>query len=88
MAMRHGLCEPCLTRGDCVPAIIVHHKIHLTPENINDPLITLGFDNLECVCRDCHALAHPEIYRGEASPSRVLFDDDGNVVRRRNDEVD
>lgn len=28
-------------------ARLVHHKTHLTPENINDPEIALGEDNLE-----------------------------------------
>lgn len=87
MDMMHGLCEPCLARGNYVPATIVHHKIHLSPENIDNPLITLGFDNLECVCRDCHALAHPEIYEKGEVASRVYFDSEGNVIRK-NVEVD
>ena len=49
-----GMCERCLVQ----PGEIVHHKIPLTPQNINDPSIALGFQNLELVCRDCHAEAH------------------------------
>jgi 5-methylcytosine-specific restriction endonuclease McrA len=48
-----GLCVHC---GE--PGVIVHHKIELTPRNIDDPAIALGEDNLETVCRTCHALIH------------------------------
>jgi len=41
-----------------VPGEIVHHKIHLTPENIHDPKIALNFDNLQLLCRDCHGKIH------------------------------
>lgn len=53
-----GLCECCLSAGRFTPAEIVHHKIELSPDNINDPTITLSFDNLEAVCRECHAIRH------------------------------
>ena len=36
------LCEECGAAGE-----IVHHIKHITPDNINDPNITLGFDNLQ-----------------------------------------
>lgn len=77
---RHGLCERCIRRGVLEAGEIVHHKRHLTPQNINDPSVTLAFDNLELVCRKCHAVEHPEIY-GEVFEPRVAFDADGNVVR-------
>lgn len=64
-----------------VPGEIVHHKVHLTPKNIGDPSVSLSFDNLELVCRDCHAAEHPEIYGGqEKAPRRVGFDEEGNLV--------
>lgn len=45
-----GMCEECHNeRG-----YIVHHKILLTPENINDPQTTLNFDNLKFDCKACH----------------------------------
>lgn len=52
------MCEVCLAKGIYKPGVIVHHKIHLTPELIAQPEITLSFDNLQLLCRDCHALAH------------------------------
>lgn len=54
------LCERCLAKGIYRPADIVHHKIFLTEDNINDPSITLNFDNLMAVCRDCHEEIHHE----------------------------
>lgn len=53
-----GLCEECLKQGIYRAGEIVHHKIELTPENINDPVISLSWDNLILLCRDCHAKAH------------------------------
>ena len=53
-----GLCERCLAKGIYTPGEIVHHKQPLTAENINDSAVTLGWSNLELVCRECHAEAH------------------------------
>lgn len=56
---------------------IVHHKTELTPRNIDDPMITLNEDNLETVCRTCHAIIH------EGTPplaDGLAFDADGNVI--------
>lgn len=55
---RGYLCENCLRKGIYKPAEIVHHKIELTPMNIDNPELTLGFDNLEAVCRECHSEYH------------------------------
>lgn len=67
------LCEVCLSKGIYTPSEIVHHKIHLTPDNINDPSITLSFDNLQCVCRNCHAAAH-------GNQKRWKIDENGHVL--------
>ena len=40
IAIDGGMCETCHE----VPGYIVHHKIELTPDNINDPDIALGFN--------------------------------------------
>lgn len=68
-----GLCEECLAHGIYTPGKIVHHKIPLTAENINDPSITLSWDNFKLVCQDCHAKEH-------AAESRYSFDESGTVV--------
>ena len=36
-----GLCERCLKEGRISAGVIVHHKIYVTPENINRPDIIL-----------------------------------------------
>lgn len=45
----HGLCEDCQK-----PGYIVHHKERLTPENINDPDVTLNWEKLKYLCLECH----------------------------------
>lgn len=70
-----GLCEQCLKRGLIVPGRIVHHKIHLTPNNINDPTVSLNWDNLELLCMDCHAMQH-------SAKKRYTVDPYGRVTSR------
>lgn len=74
------LCEPCLAKGKYVKGEIVHHIEHLTPANINDPSVTLSFDNLQLVCRDCHAKEHPEIYGRDSGATRCRFDKNGDIL--------
>ncbi len=68
------LCEICEQNGKLVPGEIVHHKIHLSPENIDDPSITMNWENLQLVCRDCHAKIHTGNQR------RYTIDENGRVV--------
>ena len=71
---QHGLCEKCQCAGK-----IVHHKVGLTPENINDPTITLNWENLELLCQECHNQVH---FACEAVVGDLAFDADGNLVQR------
>lgn len=48
------MCERCKINA----ATIVHHKIYLTPANIDDANISLNWDNLEALCQDCHNKEH------------------------------
>lgn len=76
-----GLCERCFKKGLIVPAVIVHHKEWLTPENIHNPAITMNFENLEALCRDCHEEEHSEENRlARQKPRRYTVDKDGNVT--------
>jgi 5-methylcytosine-specific restriction endonuclease McrA len=68
-----GLCERCYKKGLITPGEIVHHKIHITPENINNPDIVLDWGNLELVCRDCHAEIHGK------KKKRFTVDENGRV---------
>lgn len=76
-----GLCERCLRAGRYVPGEIVHHKIHLTPDNIQDPGITLAWSNLELVCRECHAEIHDQ-ETNKRAPKRWTVDEFGRVTPR------
>lgn len=71
---RGGLCEICLASGLYVPGEIVHHKTELTPKNIDDPSVTLSYDNLQLVCRECHASIH------ERRQRRYKLDELGRVI--------
>jgi len=68
-----GLCEKCGR-----PGWIVHHKIKLTPGNINDPNVTLNWDNLEYLCQDCHNREHG----GGSTADGLMFDERGDLVQR------
>lgn len=70
-----GLCEQCLKNGIYKAGEIVHHKTALTPDNIKDPDVSLSWDNLELLCRDCHAKAH-------GSTKRYKVDEMGRVMMK------
>lgn len=55
---RGNLCERCAARGLIVPGDEVHHKERLTPENIDNPTVTLNWNNLELLCKACHLDEH------------------------------
>jgi len=74
-----GLCEKCMGKGIVTPAEIVHHKIPLTDDNINDLSISLSWDNLEALCRTCHAEEHEAIYAAR-SKKRYKIDKLGRVI--------
>ena len=71
---QQNMCEICRAKGIYKPCEIVHHKIQLTPQNINDPSITLDWNNLQCVCRDCHADVHGN------KTKRYKIDELGRVI--------
>lgn len=74
-----GLCERCMAKGIVTPAEIIHHKTPLTDDNINDLNISLSWDNLQALCRQCHAEAHEEMYR-QRTKKRYRIDRQGRVV--------
>lgn len=53
-----GLCEDCMKEGRVTAAEEVHHIKFITPDNINDPNVTLNWDNLVALCRECHRKRH------------------------------
>ena len=72
-----NLCEICLKNGQINPVDEVHHKIRLTPQNINDPKVTLNWKNLEGLCERCHKLAHKRKRRYNVDESGRLSILDG-----------
>lgn len=71
------LCEDCLKKGIVNAAEEVHHKIFITEKNINDPNITLNWDNLVALCRECHKARHKGL-----SERRFTIDEGGKVSPR------
>lgn len=74
----NGVCERC---GN--PGYILHHKILLTPENINDTDVTLNFDNLEFVCLPCHSTDETNDHgfrKDDIKYTQYRIDDDGNIL--------
>lgn len=72
-AKKQIYCQRCMAKGIIRPGEIVHHVIEINPDNINDPAISLNWDNLELLCRECHAEAHG------ARISRYKIDELGKV---------
>jgi 5-methylcytosine-specific restriction protein A len=70
-----AICEQC---GD--PGYILDHIEEITPENINNPEITLNHDNLQYLCTPCHNKKTFSKY----DPVRedVMFDEQGNLIER------
>ena len=76
------LCQHCGR-----PAEEVHHKIHLTPENIGDVKVTMNPENLVSLCKACHFEEH----KGEHAKGRqaaedydYTFDENGMLVKKNN----
>lgn len=76
-----GLCEECKKN----PGYIVHHKITLTQDNINNPEISLNHEHMKYVCKDCH-----DMYDGHGLNKGIkplcVFDDNGQPISLR--EID
>lgn len=86
MLIDSGLCELCCEEMGTE----VHHRVFLTPENIDDPNITLNPENFELLCFDCHKLRHKAARRIKALAQKARnsqrnlgsgyhVDSDGNV---------
>ncbi len=70
-----GLCELCQSSL----GYIVHHKEMLNENNIHDPDVTLSFDNLQYVCKQCHddLEGHGVVRKKKML---VFFDKNGNPI--------
>lgn len=74
---KHWICERCASRCDD-RRYIVHHKVHLTADNISDDYLAYGWDNLKLLCIDCHNREH---HSREEDTTRVCrFDENGDLI--------
>lgn len=72
IALDGGLCEKCRQE----PGYIVHHKVTLTPENINNPEITLNHQLLQYDCKTCHDREEQHAFVKERT-LKCKFDESG-----------
>jgi len=79
MMVDGGLCEECYT----AQGYIVHHKIFLDQNNIKNTEISLNFDNLEYVCKQCHDNFEGHGIGHKKVQSLVRFDAEGNPISMR-----
>ncbi len=70
---QYGICEHC---GE--PGKIVDHIKPITKDNLNDPEITFGWNNLQLLCVSCH---NKKTFQ-KHSPIRegFGFDSNGNLI--------
>ena len=69
-----GLCERCRKAGRITAGEEVHHKVRLTPANVNDPRVALAWSNLELLCAECHRSEHRK------NEKRWKCDEQGRVI--------
>ena len=80
MESQNYVCERC-----GATAQIVHHKKPLTTANLHDVEIALGWNNLEALCRKCHAEEHKD--REFISVKGAEFDAEGNLIKQQSARV-
>ena len=71
----YGLCSRCNS-----PGYIVHHKILLIPNNINNVEVTLNWQELEYLCIDCHNKEHMSKH-DIVIREGLSFNDKGEVIK-------
>ena len=71
---QHGICQRCGGAGK-----IVHHIREITPSTLDDPRVTLNWENLELLCQERHNREHMS---SDACAEGLRFNADGDVVPR------
>lgn len=72
VAIDGGICQHCQSEL----GYIVDHVEELTPENINNPNITLSWSNLQYLCLSCHNS------KTFGTDNKYYFDEDGMIQER------
>lgn len=57
LRLKSGKCQRCGRIAD-MKQLHAHHKVLLTPSNVNDVSISLNPDNIEILCNSCHDEEH------------------------------
>ena len=79
-----GMCEQCIKYNEYNHGYIVDHIIEINIDNINNPDITLSWDNLQYLCLSCHnkkTFGNPENL--DAIPNGCAFDEFGNLIQKK-----
>lgn len=89
--MRSYICKRdkylCVKCG--MPGEEVHHIIHLSPKNIENPEITLNEKNLILLCKNCHFNEHKGEHgngrkaKEKEESSEYEFDSNGFLVEKK-----
>jgi len=69
-------CEECRAYG-----YVVHHIKYITPQNIDDPDVTLNENNLMLLCNECHNRIHHRRSGGSVADG-YRFTADGDLACR------
>lgn len=71
-----GACQHCKDKL----GYIVDHIEELTPDNINNPEITLSYNNFQFLCLDCH---NKKTFGRETEIVRegLMFNSNGELIR-------
>lgn len=77
IAIDGGLCMTCGAVTGNLGYIVHHNNVWLTPENINNPEVSLNHDNLKYDCLTCH---NQEKENEEAEQPRYYFGENGEVI--------
>lgn len=75
----------CIECGNVAEEI--HHIIHLRPDNIDDVAITLGEDNLQSLCRDCHFNKHRRDRGIVHVEDEYKFDEGGYLILESKNKI-
>ena len=78
VAVDGGMCQVCHEKL----GYIVHHRTHITADNISDPDITLNHNNWEYVCKDCHDMFEGHGVNNKRQSLLVMFDENGQPIAK------
>lgn len=74
LSSQNYICERCGRLAE-----MVHHKVYLTEDNINNIDFTCNWDNLEALCNTCHQAEHN---KGDVIRDDLCFSADGQLMRK------